>query len=461
MDAQEQEARQLTRNTSISRRPAVAVIGMWHLGLVTAACLANVGYSVVGYDPDDRVIEGLSVGRSPVYEPGLDELIAKSVERDALSFTFDLRSAVGEAEFLIIAIDTPLDNEDNPKLESVYETVFQCANHLRDNRVIILSSQVPIGTSDDLIRRIRTKRKGLKFDLAYVPENLRLGDAIRRFSHPEFLLIGAEGADTVARLRRFYRPIFASPTVLSRKEAELSKHVLNAYLALQVSFANELGRICDELEVDSIPVTDAIKQDPRVGKTAMLRPGMGFSGGTLARDVRTLQRLGKEAGIRTRLLDAVMNVNQTQNDIVEAKIRAALKSSDGAVVAFLGLTYKPGTSTMRRSSALEIARKLARDGIAIRAFDPKAEPIPSGRGRISIFDSPLSAATGADALVISTAWPEFKRLDFSRLKSVMRNPVIVDVQNLLDGKHLSSLGLTHAGIGRGGGFRRRSRSRPS
>ncbi len=428
----------------------VCVIGLWHLGLVTAACLADLGRTVTGFDSDPQLIEGLRSGRLPLFEPGLEELVAKGIRQRRLWFTADPQAALAEAEYALIAHDTTVDEHDESDLSQVMAAASLLAEHLKDGSIVVISSQVPVGTCERIQATIRRGRPSLDFGIAYVPENLRLGQAIERFMKPDMVVIGSENSGTVSAVDRLLEGIDAPRVVVGIRTAEMTKHALNAFLATCISFANEMANLCDEVGADALDVARALHHDRRLGPLAPLRPGLGFAGGTLARDLKTLRGLGKRNGTKTPLIDGVLRVNEQQNRVVVRKLSQLFRSLEGLTVGVLGLTYKPGTSTLRRSVALEIIGELTALGAAVKAHDPRVnlEELPD-TPNFQFCPDPYAVADGSDALVIVTEWPEFRDLDYAALKERMRNPVLVDAQNMLDATEMTQMGFRYLGVGRG------------
>lgn len=432
-------------------RSTVAVIGIWHLGIITAACLADYGHKVVGIDPKKETVENLNKGKMPLFEPGLDELAKEGMKKGALSFTTDFKTGLKGAQSVIIAFDTPVNDDDTPDLSPIMDSISKSIPYLEDGVLIILSSQIPVGTCEKIKAMIQKERKALKFGVACIPENLKLGEAISRFKSPDIIVIGSDSEANFKKARSVFGFVDSSKIKeVNFRTAEMVKHAINSFLANQISWSNEMGDLCDTLGVDWYDVIPALSLDQRVGKGALLKSGLAFGGGTLARDVGVLRRLGKENGASTKLLDAVIEVNKSQNRIVLEKLRALFGNLKGLKVGVLGLTYKPGTSTIRRSASIDIIKELGRNGVLVKAYDPKAEFSEKEAGiKIERCDSPADAAKASDALLILTAWPEFKELKFSQFKASMAHAVIIDPLNMLRPEEISKQGFTYSGIGRG------------
>jgi UDPglucose 6-dehydrogenase len=436
---------------SESRTP-VCVIGIWHQGAVAAACLSDMGYQVTAVDRDAQRIEKLNHGEAPLFEPGLDELIASGVQAGTLRFTTQLNEGMSGARYVWLAYDTPVDDEDQSDLSEILTAVREMAPLIQSSTSIsiLVTCQVPVGTCNRIEAEIRQVNPACKFGLAYSPENLRLGQAIELFRRPPLLIIGSDSDETIRDIDHLLAPLQGPRVHTTLRTAEMTKHALNSYLALTVSFANEFGKLCDEVGADGVQIAEALRKEPRIGPKAMLFPGLGFSGGTLARDVRTLQRLGDETGVDTHVMDAVWQVNEEQNQSIVRNIARVCGSLRGLRVGVLGLTYKPGTSTLRRSIALEVIRDLAVQGAQVRAHDPKADRAELERlAHLQFCADSYETARDADVLVFVTPWPEFRELDFQRIKRMMARPIIIDSNNMLDAAEMRAHGLLHIGTGRG------------
>ena len=427
----------------------IAVIGLWHLGSVLAACWAELGYRVIGLDGSQAVVDGLRSARAPIFEPGLDELVRKSVIKECLTFTTEFREAVPRSDFVFIAFDTPVDANDRLELESVEHAVRASIPYLKEGAIVIVSSQVPVGTCARWRREIRELHRRSDVDVVYSPENLRLGEALDCYLHPDRIVVGADDPAARQSVADLFAPMDAPVIAMSLMSAEMAKHALNSFLAASVSFINEIATLCELTGADVLSVVEALKTDPRIGRRAFLSPGFGFAGGTLARDVQILKDIGRAGALETPFLDSVIEVNRQRPGIVLRRLANLYGKLDGLGVGALGLTYKAGTSTLRRSVALEVIGSLVAAGVKVKAFDPKADLSElDGSPTFEAVGDAYEAARAASALVILTEWPEFARLDFDRIKAVMANPVIFDGKNLLVGLRLTDRGFTYMGVGR-------------
>lgn len=429
----------------------LAVIGLWHQGVVAAACLADWGYDVVAADVDAGRIAQLGEGKAPLFEPGLDALLAKGLQAGRLRFTTDIAGAVRERPYVLVMHDTPVSESDESDLREIIQCVEQMAPGLASGAVVHVTAQVPVGTCDEILRTFQAMRPGLPVSIAYSPENLRLGQAIERYRKPPLPVLGSDDAAALDRLEALYAPCGVAWHRANLRTAEMSKHALNSFLALSICFANELGNLCDEVGADGHRLAELLRLEPRVGAKAMLFPGLGFAGGTLARDVQTLRRVGVQLGLPTPLLDGAWAANKLQNGTVVRRLRMAFGGSlrDRKVTVW-GLTYKPDTSTLRRSAALEVIGELHREGAHVTAHDPKAdrEEVRHAAG-FTFCEDAIDAAAGADALVLMTPWGQYRDMDFAQVRARMKGTLVFDTAGLWPAAALESLGFEYLDIGRG------------
>jgi UDPglucose 6-dehydrogenase len=437
----------------------VAVIGLWHLGCVVGTVLAERGHVVCGTDFDAETVRHLQQGAPPLFEPGLTEAISKRVREGRLAFRENTKEALAGADYAVIAFDTPVNAQDESDLAPIERAVDAIGEFASGDIQIVVMSQVPAGTCALLDARLRARAPELRFSLVYQPENLRLGEALETFRHPDFIVLGAENEAAIRRWLPLGDVIDVPRLVMSWSSAEMSKHALNAFLATSISFVNDLADAAEAAGADVRDVVRALKHDRRIGAYAFLNPGPGFAGGTLGRDVQTLRSLAARGGCATRLLDATLEVNCARLPRLVEKLRAAYGPESrpeasglgtglrGKRVALLGLTYKPGTSTLRRSHAVEFARLLVKEGATVQAYDPKVSEPTSDTQDIRLCSDVAQAVTGADAVALLTPWPEFRQLDLRRLKQLMREPVLLDAHNFLDDRAARDAGFLYVGIG--------------
>jgi UDPglucose 6-dehydrogenase len=360
-----------------------------------------------------------------------------------------MAEAVRDADYVFIAFDTPVDAQDRSNLVPLETALTSCISHFKTSAIVVVSSQVPVGTCRRWRAQIQAAAPASSVDVVYSPENLRLGDAIACYRSPDRVVVGVDDDQTKARIARLFEPIGAPIHFMSIASAEMTKHALNGFLATSVSFINEIASLCEVAGADVLAVADAMKSDARIGPRAFLSPGFGFAGGTLARDVQALRDLGRQHGRATRLLESVLSVNAARPMLLLDRLGEVYDDIRGLTVGVLGLTYKAGTSTLRRSVSLEVIKTLTTAGARVRAYDPKAD-LNELDGDISfeIAADAYAAAHGAGALAILTEWPEFAALDFDRIRSTMARPLIFDGKNLLAGLGLGHRGFEYKGIGR-------------
>jgi UDPglucose 6-dehydrogenase len=396
-------------------------------------------------DENYEIIHNLNSGKAPLFEPGLDDLILKGISAGRLTFQNDIKACTKDTQFIVIAYDTPVDEHDNLDLSIVMRTVDRLKN-TEFHATLIISSQVPVGTCQQIEKAL--SRSGL-VGVAYVPENLRLGQAIECFIRPDMIVIGAENKTVIAKVKELYSLIHTKIIEMNLRSAEMTKHALNSYLATSISFANEIGNICDLVKADGLKVAMALKADSRIGQKALVRPGLGFAGGTLARDLRVLQNVGKKNGYQTSLINSVLIVNERQNNSVVDKLKRLMGRLDGKTVSVFGLTYKAGTSTLRRSAALEIIKRLNDEGAVVKAYDPRVSVSEANALGVDVFPDPYSACEMSEAMVIVNDLFQFTGLDFTKIKSVMKTPLVLDAQNILEPSKVTRSGMKYIGVGRG------------
>ncbi len=405
----------------------VVTYGLWHLGCVTAACLAEAGNDVVGLDLDDAVVADLLQDRPPLHEPGLTALIATGRSAGKLAFSTQ-PDAVRDADVVWVTFDTPVNERDEADVGFVRARLDAIAPMLQRGTLVLISSQVPVGFTRQL--EVEWHDKGLHF--AYSPENLRLGKAVDVFRKPERIILGARDASTRARLAELFAPFCERLEWMSVESAEMTKHALNAFLATSVTFINEVARLCEVVGADAKEVERGLKSEARIGQRAYLSPGAAFAGGTLARDVRFLVAFGEERTVQTPLLQGVLDSNQWHKNWMRDKVSRCLAEAAQGVVAVLGLTYKPGTSTLRRSSAVELCRHLHGQGVRIQAHDPAVGELPEElQDVLQLCSTAEAALRGADVAVIATEWPDYKGLAAEEIVQLMRRPQVIDQTHFL------------------------------
>ena len=432
----------------------IAMIGGGYVGLVSGACFAEFGTEVTVVETDPARLAALREGRMPIYEPGLEPLVAANVAAGRLAFTDDLAAALTGAEAVFIAVGTPTRRGDgHADLSYVYAAAEQVARALTGYAVIVTKSTVPVGTGRHIAEIVRAARPDLAFDVASNPEFLREGSAIGDFMRPDRVVIGAETERARDVLRRLYRPLYLieAPIVFTALEtAELTKYAANAFLAMKVTFINEIADLCEKTGADVHDVARGIGLDGRIGRK-FLHPGPGFGGSCFPKDTLALMRIAQEHGAPMRLVETTVAVNDARKAGMAGRVLAACGGSvRGKTIAVLGLTFKPETDDMREAPSVPLIWRLAEGGASIRAFDPEgmdqARPLLPP-GTIFCRDA-LDAAADADALVLVTEWNVFRALAPERLAQAMAGRVVVDLRNVYDPAALTAAGFSVSGIGR-------------
>lgn len=433
----------------------IAVIGLWHLGEVYSTGLAELGHTVIGISEDFATIEKFDQGIPPLPEPQLEELMAKHKKEGRLSYSTDYAS-IKECSVVWLTFDTPVSDDDEVDLSPIMHAVDASTAYLQEGVLFVVSSQLPVGTSQVIMEKIRAARPELSFDYVYTPENLRLGQALRCFLDPARVIVGASSPKAVEKMRGIFStlPHPAEIIAMSPASAEMGKHALNAFLSAEICFANDLADISEKVGADMLDVTHMLKSDPRIGPKAYLDAGVSFSGGTLNRDIKILTNLARKYRIEPSVIEALYLKNEARKSMIASRLEEGLGSLLGKTVALLGLTYKPGTKTLRRSYPLEVARGLVEKGVRVRLHDPQAEENEIGIANAAFSRDVYEAVSEADAIVILTAWPEFKELDFRRVSENARpGALFLDTSNFLASKetNITDTGLTYKGVGRAKG----------
>ncbi|MGB9366381.1 MAG: nucleotide sugar dehydrogenase [Xanthobacteraceae bacterium] len=403
----------------------LAVFGLWHLGTVTAACTAAVGIPTVAIDLDRERIARSAKGEPPLYEPGLAELIQSGLASGALFFSSDV-AAVAAADVAWICHDTPVDEDDRADVDAVLWQTEMLFPHLKDGAVVLVSAQLPVGSVAALERAFARQAGGRTVSFACSPENLRLGRAIEVFQNPGRIVVGIRDQRTQAILKPLLSKFCDKLIWVSVESAEMVKHGLNSFLAMSVTFANELATVCEQVGADAAEVEQGLRSDPRIGAGAYVRPGPAFAGGTLARDVQFLSGLAKEHGLSLPLIEGVIDSNRHHGGWAYRQLSRALKPLSGRTIGVLGLAYKPGTSALRRSPSVELIRALLNDGARVQAFDPHVSSLPDELKPVRLCTDAGAAASGADALVVGNESPEFRELSAEQFASAMKGHVVVD-----------------------------------
>jgi UDPglucose 6-dehydrogenase len=418
----------------------VTVYGLWHLGSVTAACLAEGGHAVVGLDPDAATIADLTANRPPVDEPGLAALTAEQQKAGRLRFTTDNADALAGAEVVWVCFDTPVDADDNADVEWVRARLDDIADHLAPGTLVLISSQVPVGFGAKLAAD--WAERGVR--VACSPENLRLGQALNCFRSPDRVVLGCAETDR-GTLTALLKPFGGERVWMSVASAEMTKHAVNAFLATSVAFINELARICEVVGADAKEVERGLKTEQRIGPRAYLSPGAAFAGGTLARDIGFLLELAFANDRPAHLFRGVRESNECQKNWLRDQLSAV---PAGATVAVLGLTYKPGTDTLRRSGSVELCRWLLARGVKVRAHDPAAKRDADELRGVELAATAEEALAGADVGVLATPWPEYRALTPAQVRAAMKRPRVIDPTHFLAAGLANDPSIAYVAAGR-------------
>jgi UDPglucose 6-dehydrogenase len=431
----------------------VAMIGTGYVGLVSGACFADFGHDVVCVDKDPSKIGRLERGEIPIFEPGLDDLVAANVRGGRLSFALDAAEAIRTADAVFIAVGTPSRRGDgHADLSYVHAAAEEIAGLIEGFTVVVTKSTVPVGTGDEIERIIRARRPDADFAVVSNPEFLREGAAIEDFKRPDRVVVGTEDPRAQAVMRELYRPLNLNETPIlftGRRTSELIKYAANAFLAMKITFINEMADLCEAVGADVQQVARGIGLDKRIG-SKFLHAGPGYGGSCFPKDTIALVRTAADAGAPVRLIETTVAINDARKKAMAGKVASALDGDlAGKTVALLGLTFKPNTDDMRDAPSLDVAPALMAMGATVQAFDPEgmheAAKLLDG---VQFRDGPYEAVTGADVVVILTEWDQFRALDIDRIKGLMRQPVMVDLRNVYLPEEMRTRGFRYASIGR-------------
>ncbi len=428
----------------------ICMIGVGYVGLVTGACLADLGNRVICLDVDKEKIERLRQGAMPIYEPGLEEIVRRNAAAGRLDFTTDYAAALKDASLIFIAVGTPSGVDGEADLDYVQRAAEGIAAHLSQDAIIINKSTVPIGTGDWVAGIIeRNKKHDMSFAVVSNPEFLREGSAVHDFMIPDRVVLGSTDRNAAETVAQLYLSLQCPILVTDLRTAEMIKYASNAFLATKISFINEISSICERLGADVKVVARGMGLDKRIGPS-FLDAGIGWGGSCFPKDVKALTYMAEVNGCHPQLLKAVNEINRDQRMSVLHKLRTLLGSLEGKTIGVLGLSYKPNTDDMRDAPAVDVIKLLRREGAIVRAFDPVAMNVARKLiTNIEFCAGAYEVAQGADALVVLTEWNEFKQLDMAKIRSVMKQPILIDGRNIYQPEDLKGLGFTYRGVGRG------------
>jgi len=435
-------------------RLKIAVIGTGYVGLVVGTCFAESGNDVICVDIDERKLKMLKKGESPIYEPGLTDLLKKNLQEDRLTFTSDLNHAIKKSDVIFLALPTPQSEDGSADLQHVLAVVKQIGKLINGYKVIVNKSTVPVGTADR-VRAIVAAETKHEFDVVSNPEFLKEGAAVNDFMKPDRIVIGSRSPKALAVMQDLFAPFIRTGNpviIMDERSSELTKYASNAFLATKVSFMNEVANLCELVGGDVDLVRKGMGTDPRIGQQ-FLFAGIGYGGSCFPKDVNALIRTSADSGYDFQILRSVEEVNKKQKKIIVEKLKKHFGMLKGKTVAIWGLSFKPNTDDIREAPSLLIIDALVKEGVNVRVHDPAAmEETKKQLGNVAkYFDSNYDALKGAHALVVVTEWGEFRRPDFARMRMLMREPVIFDGRNIYDPARLKEQGFTYYGIGRSSG----------
>jgi UDPglucose 6-dehydrogenase len=429
----------------------IAMIGTGYVGLVSGACLSEFGHDVVCIDKDADKVKTLQTGGIPIYEPGLDDVVAVNAKAGRLSFTTDLKAAVAGAEAVFIAVGTPSRRGDgHADLSYVFAAAEEIAEALTGYAVVVTKSTVPVGTSRKVEEIIRKKRADAQFDMASNPEFLREGSALEDFRRPDRVVVGCDTDRARDVMREVYRPLYLNETPIlftSRESSELIKYAANAFLATKITFINEMADICEKVNGNVQDVARGIGLDGRIGNK-FLHAGPGYGGSCFPKDTLALVQTAQQLGSPSRIVEAVVAVNETRKLAMAKKIEAAFDGVKGKTIAVLGLTFKPNTDDMRDAPSLVIVPALQAAGATIRAYDPEGAKEARKHLNVEMCAGTYETLEGADGVVILTEWNEFRALDFDRVKAALKQPLMVDLRNIYRPSQMQEVGFRYISVGR-------------
>jgi UDPglucose 6-dehydrogenase len=430
----------------------IAVIGTGYVGLVTGACFAEFGVEVTCVDVDGEKIDKLNQGIIPIYEPGLDKMVKKNADAGRLHFTTDITTAMEHAAVVFLAVGTPPQEDGSPDMTYYRQAAKDIAEALRDYKVLVTKSTVPVGTGKWLREFVTANLKvATEFGVASNPEFLREGAAIEDFMRPDRVVVGSNEERAIEVMKDLYRPLYLieTPVVITSLEAaELIKYAANAFLATKITFINEIANLCDAIGCDVHDVARGMGMDNRIGRK-FLHPGPGYGGSCFPKDTRALTTVADQFGVETLIVDAVIEANERQRDAMIPKIEKLTNGLGGKRIGVLGLSFKPETDDMRESPAIDIIKEMTKRGAHVKAYDPVAMAeakhyLPDIEYAVDEYD----AIRGADALIIITEWNQFRALDMEKVKGLLNAPKIADLRNIYEPKDMLELGFEYVGVGR-------------
>lgn len=424
----------------------IGILGLWHLGCIYAASFASKGYRVTGFDFDKKVIDNLKKNIPPIFEPGLEKTL-KKFNNKTLHFTSLEKEFFQKKDYIFVTHDVPVDDNDKIQLGIIKKTFSLLDKHASSETTIVISSQVPVGTSRKLVELLK-KKTNTDSKVIYFPENLRLGQAFNSFFRPDRIVLGSDNIEALNNFKKDFS-FFSCPFItMNLESAEMVKHALNTYLATCISYSSELSDFSEKIGANMMDVVKALKTDKRVSPYAPINPGLGFAGGTLGRDLQTLKSLSKKLRYEAKLVNTVYNINQDRIPMLISKIKSVYPSLKRRRLGILGLTYKPNTNTLRRSMSLELINQLKKNGCKIRAYDPAIKHKVKGFPFLEISKNLITFFRDLSLVVLMTEWPEFSDIPL-KIAGLMKNKNIIDTKNFLDKQKYGEAGFTILRIGEG------------
>jgi UDPglucose 6-dehydrogenase len=428
----------------------ICVVGVGYVGLVTAACFADLGSRVVALDINKERIEGLKRGEMPIYEPGLEELVDRNVRSGRLSFTTSYTTGLIKSEFAFIAVGTPSGVDGEADLRHVAAAARSIAENMQTPLIIVNKSTVPVGTGDWVAEIVSSHQpKPIPFSVVSCPEFLREGSAISDFMQPYRTVLGSLDHDAAEKVAQLHLPLRAPIVITDLRTAEMIKYASNAFLATKISFINEIANICEELGADVKEVSIGMGYDKRIGPY-FLDAGLGYGGSCFPKDVKALAYMAADKGRHPQLLNAVMDINDDRRPMAVNRLKEMISDLNGCTIGLLGLSFKPNTDDMREAPSIEVAKALQAEGAKVRAYDPVAMEVAKPLMQdVEMHSDPYSMAKDCDALIVITEWNEFKHLDLERVRDLMKQPALFDGRNIYEPEKMRILGFNYRGFGRG------------
>jgi UDPglucose 6-dehydrogenase len=437
------------KTEEMKKSKKVSIIGTGHVGLVTGACLAELGNKVICVDNDQEKIATLKRGEMPIYEPDLEQFVKRNIRAGRLSFTTSVKEGVDNSEIVFIAVHTPPKSDGETDLCYVEAVSKEVAQTMDGYKVIVEKSTVPVETGKWISRTVKlNNKKNISFDMVSNPEFLREGSAVYEFMHPDRIILGVSSKKAERIMRELYKPLDAPIIVTDIESAEIIKHASNSFLAMKISYINSIANICDKVGADIKKVAEGMGCDRRIGRD-FLDAGVGFGGACLPKDLRAFVGITQKLGYDFELLKVVEEINHQQKELLVKKVRDAVWNIKDKTIGILGLAFKPNTDDIRNAPSIEIIQMLQGEEAKIKAYDPVAIPVARGiLKEVAYCKDPYDTANGCDVLVILTEWEEFKRLDLSKIKRLMKAPILIDGRNIFEPERMKHLGFIYKGIGR-------------